>query len=612
MTAKKWLLAFVCVALACALLVALFNVLTDPFGVFGDRAMDWYSYDMTMNPRTAKLSYLDEHFAEYDSYLLGCSSTSSYPVQTLNEAFDAHFYNLFSYGADMLDTEQTARYVLENYTVKNIVLNVYIENANTYDVQANALTDDLPPAVDGNAALPFYLRYLFADPAYGVEKLKSRRADTYLQQSFDVFDVETGAYDKSRRDAEPIGDTASYLQAYPEFVDYPEYTFSLPQITACVESVGRIARLCEEKGVRLTVLMSPVYYRYLRYFPQEQVREFYTALANTVDFWDFSYSSVSFEPRYFYDRTHLRNAVGNMAIARMCGDESVYVPADFGTLVTAENVASYMDTFFDAQPAEQTLYTAQVPILMYHHLDENADGNDMIVTPEHFDAQIRALTEAGYTAVSLEELYDYVRYGAALPEKPVVITFDDGYRSNYDYAYPILQKYNQKATIFAIGVSFGCSTYKDTGASITPHFGAAEAREMADSGLISIQSHTYDMHQVAQYDGADARQGMLRADGESEAAYIAALRDDLSRSRAQLSSATGQSCDALAYPYGLTSALTDTVVAAEGIRFTFSITPGVSTLVRGLPQSLYGLRRLTVTDGTSPEELLLLCADARG
>ena len=72
-----------------------------------------------------------------------------------------------------------------------------------------------------------------------------------------------------------------------------------------------------------------------------------------------------------------------------------------------------------------------------------------------------------YTGVSFDELQAYVLRGEPLPEKPVVITFDDGYRSNYTLAYPILQKYSMKATIFAVGVSFGTDHYKDTDYAIT-------------------------------------------------------------------------------------------------------------------------------------------------
>ena len=75
-----------------------------------------------------------------------------------------------------------------------------------------------------------------------------------------------------------------------------------------------------------------------------------------------------------------------------------------------------------------------------------------------------------------------------------------------------------KATIFAIGVSIGKDTYKDTDHAMTPHFGAAEMQEMVDSGLISIQSHTYDMHQWPPFeDGNDrVRETLAQLPGESD------------------------------------------------------------------------------------------------
>ena len=109
-----------------------FNWLVDPYGVFSHKTLEWASYEMTLNPRTAKMTYLEEHHQEYDSYLLGCSSTSSFPVESLNEYLDASFYNMIMYGADMLDVEEQAVYLLEHYEVKNLVVNVYLDNAKDY------------------------------------------------------------------------------------------------------------------------------------------------------------------------------------------------------------------------------------------------------------------------------------------------------------------------------------------------------------------------------------------------------------------------------------------------------------------------------------------------
>lgn len=164
-------------------------------------------------------------------------------------------------------------------------------------------------------------------------------------------------------------------------------------------------------------------------------------------------------------------------------------------------------------------------MLTWHQLTEEVSGSATI-SPEAFRKQIQALSDAGCNTISLEQLRDYVYNGTPLPAKPIVLTFDDGYLSNYADAFPVLKEYNMKATIFAIGVSIGKDTYKDTDHAMTPHFGAAEMQEMVDSGLISIQSHTYDMHQWPPFeDGNDhVRETLAQLPGESDADYEAAVR----------------------------------------------------------------------------------------
>ena len=165
-----------------------------------------------------------------------------------------------------------------------------------------------------------------------------------------------------------------------------------------------------------------------------------------------------------------------------------------------------------------------------------------------------------------------------------------------------------KATIFAIGVSFGKDHYKDTDYAMTPHFGAAEAQEMADSGLVSIPSHTYDMHQWPPYEDGSAavRENILPLAGESEEAYVQALTDDFTKSRAQLEAATGQPVDVLAYPAGQYSTLAQVTLQELGVHVTLSTNPGVNTVVKGLPQTLYAMLRFGITDDLTPEALLEL------
>lgn len=600
LSSRGWLalLALSVVLLGAGL--GLFNFLTDPFGVFGDRVLGWWSYNETNNPRTAKFSYLEQHHEAYDSYIIGCSSTSSFPKEQLDEYFDASFYNLIMYGADMQDVEQYARYLIDHYTVKNLVLNVYEGYAQSYGFQNDSLTDAMPWQADGSSPIPFYARYLFANPRYGWEKLKKLGTDSMIQDVHDVFDVESGAYDKSRRDVEHIGSLDSYLAAYPEFLNYPRFDSRLTQMDQCLESVAAIRDLCREAGVNFLVVTPPLYYDYLAQLPRQEVERFYTSLAEITPFWDFSSSSVSRDPRYFYDTTHFRNCVGKMALARVFGDESVYVPADFGVYVTADNVAEHMAGYWDVPDPDAAEYSTQVPILMYHDLEGDS------LPAAQMEEQIAALAQAGYTSVTLADLRAYVEQGAELPEKPIVITFDDGYLSNMTYGLPILEKYGMNATIFVIGCSVGKDTYKDTGVAMRPHFSLEQAREMMDTGLITIGSHGYDFHEVEGRDPDPIRQGILRREDETEEAYAAFLREDCRRQNELLRPILGGDVDILAYPYGAHETLSEILLQEAGIYATVTISPGINTIVKGIPQSLLCMNRFNIDESMTGEGLLAL------
>jgi len=603
--AKRWILLFLLSVLLAAASLVGFNVLTDPFGLFGDPLLDWYSYNMTQNPRTAKIGWLQKgNHEKFDSYIIGCSGSSSIPVEPLNEALDASFYNMIMYGADLADVELTARWLADNCEVKNLVVSLYLENAVTCGEGEGELNHQLHPAVSGDSSV--WLDYLLLPPRHGMEKLRARFRDTELPQVFDVFNVETGVYDKRLRDVEPISIMEEYLAAYPVFVDYPAGQLETTALRACVKHLTAIRDLCTQRGINLIVVQNPVYADYLDYYDRGELAALYEALAEVTPFWDFAYSSISCEPRYFYDATHFRNTVGEMMIARMFDDESVWLPEDFGQYVTAETVSAHIGRFDEALAAPAEDYTAQVPILLYHALDETGEG-DASVTPETFRSHMEALQAAGYTTVSPRELYDYVNCGGALPEKPVLITFDDGYASNYEIAYPVLKELGMKAMIFAIGVSVGKDFYKDTEHAMTPHFGWEEAREMVASGLIDVCSHTYDLHQWPPFEpeGKVLRENVLPLEGESEADYAATFTADLGRSVAELEAETGERCLALAWPHGK-SAEQSWVLAKElGIPVTVSTVGKTNEVIRGLPQSLMNMGRYPIDD-ISAEELLTL------
>ena len=247
-----------------------------------------------------------------------------------------------------------------------------------------------------------------------------------------------------------------------------------------------------------------------------------------------------------------------------------------------------------------------VPILMYHHFDD-AVSSDATMTPAAFEAHLAALSEAGYTAVTFQELLDYVNEDGTLPDRPVCITIDDGYLSNYTVAWPLLEQYGMKATIFVIGSSVGRSRYKDTDYPIIPHFSWAQAEEMLASGTVDIQCHTYDMHQYAPYEAGEARPNILPLPGESEADYTAALTADIERFQAECEAALGRRAWVLAYPTGVYSALSERVLHTLGFSVTLT-TEGakVNRIIPGRPESLYALGRHDITESVTPEQLLAM------
>ncbi len=99
--------------------------------------------------------------------------------------------------------------------------------------------------------------------------------------------------------------------------------------------------------------------------------------------------------------------------------------------------------------------TAYVPILMYHYISvppKNADAirRDLSVSPGAFEEQLRYLKDNGYQSISLYDLNRHLQRGEPLPEKPVILTFDDGYRDNFDFAFPLLVKYGFTGTFFLV------------------------------------------------------------------------------------------------------------------------------------------------------------------
>lgn len=150
-----------------------------------------------------------------------------------------------------------------------------------------------------------------------------------------------------------------------------------------------------------------------------------------------------------------------------------------------------------APSSDGTLRRIRVPILMYHYISEppayaDVYRIDLSVSPALFREHLAYLRDAGYMSIRLEDLYAALQTGAALPQKPVVLTFDDGYEDNYTNAYPLLREIGFTGTFFVMtsGPDGGSPDY------MTP----AQIAEMAAGGM-QMESHSRDHPDLRGRDG---------------------------------------------------------------------------------------------------------------
>ena len=404
------------------------------------------------------------------------------------------------------------------------------------------------------------------------------------QSAFPVQNLADGSVFRGINDVMRIGDAAVYENQY-------DYRFAAKKPSAGVPSSERVLtlhdkmrRVCEQKNIRLITVLSPVYAPEMTEALAACYGTVRKALGNTADFYDYSTLPFCADKRFFYNKNEFRTCLGNRILADIfAGEKSGFSLTD--------------------APKETTF-----PILLYHHVTNERGYGDSVISASRLEEHLRALADAGYTAVSLSEAEAFVRNGTPLPEKPICITFDDGYESNAVLALQLLEKYNMKATFFYIGWAVGKDSYKDTGKPMFEHFDFDTARKMQASGLAEFGSHTYDMHQSDTLEEVHtARFAVKPLQHELPSAFIRAVKNDCHRFNAAFEAAFGEPVRYLSYPHGIYSPLSESILAGEGITVTLSTeSGGRNVLVEGLPQSLRALYRFTVSEDMTGSDLLKL------
>jgi peptidoglycan/xylan/chitin deacetylase (PgdA/CDA1 family) len=215
-----------------------------------------------------------------------------------------------------------------------------------------------------------------------------------------------------------------------------------------------------------------------------------------------------------------------------------------------------------------------VPILCYHRFGPRP--SQLAVTPTAFEAQMDYLARNGYHVITLSRLTGFLERGEPIPRKSVVLTIDDGYRSTFEVAFPILRKYGFPATIFL---------YSD-------FVGAPDAltwlqmKEMEASGLIDIQPHSKTHANLS-----------IRLAGETDAKYRDRVRAEIDTPIRMIHDRLAMPSLVYAFPYGDVNETVVDLLKRQGVRAGVTVTPGGN----GFFAYPYMLRRSMVFGGDSIE-----------
>lgn len=217
-----------------------------------------------------------------------------------------------------------------------------------------------------------------------------------------------------------------------------------------------------------------------------------------------------------------------------------------------------------------------LPVLMYHRIRPmkasfTSKDRAFTTTPEMFEAQMQGVKRAGYTTITPRELEEAIAGRAVLPEKAVLLTFDDGYREHYTHVLPILRRLNLKATYFIISQSF----------TSPAHMTKAMIREADESGLVTIAAHS--RHHTF----------LARASAATRSSEILGSKQDLEE-------IVGHEIKDFAYPFGSWSQIVANDVKNAGYHLGFGIRLGS---IHG-ESSRYQLRRIRVLNGENVVSIL--------
>ena len=239
-----------------------------------------------------------------------------------------------------------------------------------------------------------------------------------------------------------------------------------------------------------------------------------------------------------------------------------------------------------------------VPIIMYHSIlhDPNRAGK-YVISPEVLESDMLYLKNNGYTSIVVGDLIKYVESDVPLPEKPVLLTFDDGYLNNLTYLLPLLEKHDMRACVAVVGAFTEKFSREQDHNPNYSYMSWDDIKAITASGRVEIENHSYGMHEEK------SRKGSMKRSGETLSEYQEALFNDLTKLQTALSDNCGITPCAFVYPYGEISAESVDVLKAIGFKASFGCRE-IPNYISKDPDSLFSLGRYNRPSGISTEKFM--------
>ena len=241
---------------------------------------------------------------------------------------------------------------------------------------------------------------------------------------------------------------------------------------------------------------------------------------------------------------------------------------------------------------------ARVPIIMYHLITEKPKYTGKYgVTPSEVEKDLIYLKENGYTTIVMQDLINFVERGKRLPKKPIVLTFDDGNSSDYNYLLPLLQKHDMKAVLAIIGEATDrCTTYMDKNPkSKAPNMTWYQVKELHKSGHCEIQSHGYNVH---------GKGGSGKRRSESAEAYHTRLTADLKKLQDACETHLEWVPNTFIYPLGIVGKGSRQIIESLGMVASLGCEEGINIVQQGDKDCLFNMHRYNRPSGKSVEDIL--------